>query len=174
MSFEILVRTLSPKLKGIAYRLNHSFTFFDEEDLYQEALLHLWEEFRAGTLSDKTTSYILQGCYFYLKNYIRTHKDKIIPLSIDVSSPGDEENSKEPLVLKDDNPQRYFDYLNDKLLAELIRNNGLTQCEKELLPFFAQGLTTREIGKRIGISHVRIVKIRKGIRRKCEKYLDKF
>jgi len=172
MTFEILVKTLSPKLKAIAYRLNHSFTFFDEEDLYQEALLHLWGEFKSGTLSDKTDSYILQGCYFYLKNYIRTHKDKIILLRIDTHSPEDEENPKEPLALKDDNPQRYFDYLNDKLLAELICNNGLKQREKELLPFFAQGLTTREIGRHLGISHVMVIKLTRAIREKCRKYLD--
>jgi DNA-directed RNA polymerase specialized sigma subunit len=58
------------------------------------------------------------------------------------------------------------------LLADVICNNGLTDKEKSLLPFFAQGLTTREIGGRIGISHVSIVKMRKTICEKCRKYLD--
>jgi RNA polymerase sigma factor (sigma-70 family) len=174
MSFELLVKRLSPKLKGIAYRLNHNNTFFNEEDLYHEALLHLWLKFGEKKLSDKTDSYILQGCYFYLKNYIRMHKDKITPLRIDMQAADADNNLQETLVIKDEKAEHYFDYLNDKLLAEVIQNNGLTSREKELLPFFAQGFTTREIGKRLGISHVRIVKMRKIIRKKCEKYLDRF
>ena len=172
MNFKLLVRRLSPKLKGIAFRLNHSFTFFNEEDLYQEAMVHLWEEFEAGTLSDKTDSYILQGCYFYLKNYIHTHKDKITPLRIDICITEDDENLGKTLVLKDEKSQHYFDYLNDKLLVEVIRNNGLTQREKELLPFFAQGLTTREIGRHLGISHVMVIKLTRAIREKCREHLD--
>jgi RNA polymerase sigma factor (sigma-70 family) len=173
MKFGLLVKRLSPKLKGISYRLNHSLTFFNEEDLYQEALVHLWNELNAGSLNDKTDSYILQGCYFYLKNYIRTHKDKIRPFSLDAHFEGEEGQNREPLSIKDERCERFFDYLNDKLLAEVICNNGLTKKEKKLLPLFSEGLTTREIGRRVGISHVRVIKMRREISRKCLKYLDK-
>jgi RNA polymerase sigma factor (sigma-70 family) len=173
MEFEFLIKRLSAKLKGISYRLNHNFTFFNEEDLYQEALLHLWNALNTGKLNDKTDSYILQGCYFYLKNYIRVHKDKIKPFSLDAHFENEEDQNRESLTIKDERCELFFDRLNDKLLAEVICNNGLTKKEKRLLPLFAEGLTTREIGRCVGISHVRVIKMRREISRKCLKYLDK-
>ena len=71
MSYPDLLKRLSPRLKGITHKLNGKFTFFNEEDLFQEAAVRLWQEFELGRLAGKTDSYILQGCYFHLKNYIR-------------------------------------------------------------------------------------------------------
>ncbi len=173
MEFEKLSKRLSPKMKGIAYRLNHRFTFFNDQDLFQEALIHLWENFTAGKLADKTDSYILQGCYFYLQNYIRTAKDKFVSFSLDIPISEEKNNFADCMLLKDEKSGDYFEHLNRKLLVEIIRNNGLTDRENELLPFFAEGMTVREIGKRVGVSHVRILKMRDEIRRKCRKHLDK-
>jgi len=172
MEFTRLVKRLSPKLKAIAYRLNHNHTFFNDEDLYQEALVHLWKLMQGKGLSDKTDSYILQGCYFHLKNYIRTHRDRIRPLHIEALTRDGEEASG-GFELKDEHAEGFFDRLNDSLLADVIRNNGLSPREKELLPLFSEGLTTREIGRRVGVSHVRVIKMRREISRKCRKYLDK-
>jgi len=172
MDFTRLVKRLDPKLKAIAYRLNHNHTFFNEEDLYQEALVHLWEQSKRHALEDKTDSFILQGCYFYLKNYLRTHKDRIRPLHIEAVTQG-EEGTSCGFELRDERAEGFFDGLNDRLLADVIRNNGLSPREKELLPLFAEGLTTRQIGKRVGLSHVRVIKMRREISRKCRKYLDK-
>lgn len=173
MTFEGLVKKLTPKLKGITHRLNGHFTFFNDEDLFQEALVHLWQDFRQGELEDKTDSYILQGCYFHLKNYIRTQKVKTVLLSLEVMA-GDEDGIgvKDTLWLQDENSTHFRDYLNDKLLTEAIHNNGFTNREKEVLMCCAQGLTTRDIGKRIGVSHVMVVKLMSGIRVKCRKYID--
>ncbi len=173
MEFEKLSKRLSSKMKGIVYRLNHCFTFFNDEDLFQEALIHLWEDFTAGKLADKTDSYILQGCYFYLQNYIRTAKDKFVSFSLDISINEEKNNFVECMLLKDEKSNDYFEHLNRRLFVEVIRNNGLTDREKGLLLFFAEGLTVREIGKRVGVSHVRVLKMRDEIRRKCRKYLDK-
>ena len=74
--FEEMLRKLSPTLRRITHKLNGHFTFFDEDDLFQEALEHLWMAFQDGSLGDKTDSYVLQGCYFHLKNYIRKTADK--------------------------------------------------------------------------------------------------
>ena len=60
MSFEELLEKITPTLKRITYRLNGHFSFFNDEDLFQEALMHLWVEFQQGKLNDKTDSYILQ------------------------------------------------------------------------------------------------------------------
>ena len=45
----------------------------------------------------------------------------------------------------------------------------LTRKEKEIVFFYLQGWTTREIGERLGISHVSIVKLEEKIREKCKK-----
>jgi len=173
MEFEKLIKRLTPKLRGIVYKLNHRFTFFNDDDLFQEALIHLWQEVRAGKLTDKTDSYVLQGCYFYLQNHIRTVKDKFSSFSLDLCFSGEDDNPAEFLALKGEKSDNYFEYLNKKLIIEVIRNNGLTPREKELLLFFAEGLTVREIGKRVGVSHVWVLKMRDEIRTKCWKYLDK-
>ena len=66
----------------------------------------------------------------------------------------------------------YLDYLHDKLLVEVIRNNGLLPREKKIIEFYARGFTTREIGCRLGLSHVRVIKLTRVIKQKCSKYLD--
>jgi len=174
MSFEELTKKLSSKLIGISYKVQRYPAFFDRSDLYQEALMQLWINFKQGKLSDKTESYILQGCYFHLKNYMRKTQDRIMPLSL---SQGQEEGGaafEETFLLKDHLQQDCRDFLSNKLLAETIYHNGLTKREKELLPFFMRGLTTREIGEKIGISHVRVIKLKRMIAKKCLKYLDIF
>lgn len=173
MTFEELVKKITPKLKGITHKLNGRFTFFNYEDLFQEALINLWQDFRDGALGDKTDSYILQGCYFHLKNYIRMQKLRTPLVSLEVAA-GNEEglNLKDTLWLQDERSKYYFDYLNDKLLAEAIHNNGFNKREKAALTFYAEGLTTRDIGKRLGVSHVMVVKLIARIRSKCRKYLD--
>jgi len=77
------------------------------------------------------------------------------------------------LSIEDYSARDYFQELNDKLLTETIRNNGLTDKEKYILSLCSQGLTTREMGKKIGVSHVRVVKLMAVIREKCGKYIDK-
>src|SRR5512136_452303 len=82
MTFEGMVEKYSPTLKRIAGKLKSRHVFFDDEDLYQEALLHLWNAHREGTIGDKTDSYILQGCYYHLKNHLRTLRDKSVYISL--------------------------------------------------------------------------------------------
>ncbi len=174
MTFEALVEKISPTLKRITRKLNRHFTAFNEEDLYQEALLRLWLDLKAGKFSDKTDSYILQGCYFHLKNYIRTKKPRRTMLSLDALA--DEEagvGSRQALYLQDEKYNHYREDLHCKLLAETIRNNGLGQREKDVLFLYAEGLTVREIGRRMGISHVSVIKLMHRDRHKCERYLDR-
>jgi RNA polymerase sigma factor (sigma-70 family) len=171
-NFEDIVKRIAPTLKRITYKLNGHFTFFNHEDLFQEALVHLWQDFQARKLSDKTDSYILQGCYFHLKNHIRKCKIKAKLVSID--SVVDENSAclKDAFYLQDESAKNYFDRLNNKMLAETIRNNGLSLREKDILFLYCDGLTTRQIGSRFGISHVRVVKLLAKIKEKCKKYRD--
>ena len=165
MSFDALIAKLSPTLKRITCKLNGHFTFMDDQDLLQEALIHLWCDFQIGKLDDKTDSYILQGCYFHLKNYIRKSQDSVIMLSL---------NS----IMEDDGP-----YLEELLIADNLASydgvetllqieamgSGISQRERDVLFFCLEGMTMREIGKKMGISHVSVVKIRNKIRERYQK-----
>ncbi len=85
---------------------------------------------------------------------------------------GQGKNSFEDLFLKDEKSPDLRDRLNDLLLAETIFNNGFTQREKTVLRFYAEGLTTRQIGVKLGVSHVSVVKMTNRIRQKSKKYKE--
>lgn len=173
MQFEGLVIKLSPKLKAIAHKLGLQYRLFDEKDFYQEELAHLWVNYESGKLSGKTDSYILQGCFFHLKNYIRKEFRKADVISLDSASDKDGQPAPDRLMPASDfDKTAYLLSLSDKLLADAILNNGLSTKEKEVLKFYAQGLTTRQIGGRLGVSHVSVVKMTKSIREKCRRYCD--
>lgn len=159
MYFEELVKKISPQLERITKKLNGYFTFFDEDDLFQEALIHLWFEFKKGKLYNKTNSYILQSCYFYLNNYIRKNKKNCNIYSLDIINDKDENTLTEIENL-----------LETKLLIEGIKNDGFTDREKRILLLSIEGFTVREIGKKLGISHVRVVKLKKRIKEKFGSY----
>lgn len=174
MSFEELNRKLSPTVKRIAYKLNGRYRSFSHEDLYQEAFLHLWNSFNAGKLADKTDSYILQGCYFHLKNYIRkvNENPNMVSLEMPVGQDEDGGNLEEILYLKFGAQEDCRNALHVKFLAEAIQNNGFSAREKRILIFLKDGLTMRDIGKRIGLSHVSVVKAVKLIRKKAREHID--
>jgi len=172
--FEILAKKLTPTLKRIAYRLNGHFTHFNHDDLFQESLVHLWNNFSSGKLEDKTDSYILQGCYFHLKNYIRKSRNYPGLMSLEeLLNYGDQENQDCTFLVEDKNCQDNRQVINNQMLADTIMNNGLTGKEKLILAFVRDGLTTREIGAKLGVSHVIVVRRMAEIRQKCQKYLDK-
>jgi RNA polymerase sigma factor (sigma-70 family) len=173
MSFEELRQKLSPTIKRIAYRLNGHYRSFNHDDLYQEATIHLWGNFLKGKLSDKTDSYILQGCYFHLKNYIRKVNERSNIISIDTALSANAEASVEDILGQYWACPDCRQDLHNKFLVQSIRNNGFNPKEKRLLDYFSRGLTTRDIGKRMGISHVSVVKMMRKVRAKSKKHLDK-
>lgn len=173
MGYEGLVKKFSPTITRIAYRLNGRYRSFNHDDLYQEALLHLWNDFKAGKLIGKTDSYILQGCYFHLKNYIRKVNERPNVISLDMPVNEEEGTCLEEVLpakfaIQEDSRRR----LHIKLLVEAIQNNGFSPREKRILLFLKEGLTTRDIGKRLGFSHVSVVKATKKIREKAKQHLD--
>ena len=163
-TFESFVKRLSPTIRRISRRLNGHFTFFNDDDLCQEALVHLWLLFRNGKLDDKTDSYILQGCYYHLKNHIRTSADKMNAVSLE--SPVDEDGTslKDLLASQD---TAIINGMEEKILLESMEKNELKDREKKVLDLSLAGLTTREIGAKLNISHVAVVKIRRRIKDKC-------
>jgi len=172
MSFEEMLNRIKPRLRAISRRLQRKYVLLSEQDLYQEAVLHLWEESRPNALCDKTESYVLQGCYFNLKNYIRKNRDKACLLSLENNLNAENEAPNLDDILPLEDRHSCFELVNAKLLTEKINNNGLTPREKEVFLLALEGLTTREIGARLGISHVRVVKLRAKIKDKCKKYVE--
>lgn len=165
MSFESLVKKISPTLKKITHKLNGHYTFFDDDDLYQEALMRLWIDFRDGALNDKTDSYIMQGCYYHLKNYIRKTQDNAVLLSLTEPIGEDGWTMEESLPAEETN---LLDYLDSKLQLERAGQKYLTERESDVLSLLMEGMTMREVGGKLGISHVMVLKIRNKIK---EKYL---
>lgn len=161
MTFENIIQRVSPKLKSIARNLNGRHSFIDEEDLFQEALIYLWNNSSAGKWNDKTDSYILQGCYFYLKNYLRKTEDKFKQVSL-------HDLTDEEAGLFSD--ARLINGMESSEVEEMLQGGGLTKREKQVLAFLSEGLTVRAIGKKIGVSHVMIIKIKGTLRRKLSGY----
>jgi len=166
MGFDELVKRISPVLKRITLKLKQA-GFMDEEDLYQEALIHLWNNFKSGCLVDKTDSYILQGCYFHLKNYLRKIRSKARVVNFEDLKSGDGDLNEAVFSIKRESVSAALDC---RMYIEEILNNGLSKREKDVFCFCVEGLTVREIGSRLGISHVMVVKIKKGMRKKLHKY----
>jgi len=128
--------------------------------------LHLWIRYKNNELDDKNDNYILQSCVFHLKNYLRKNRDKAVVVSLD--EPIDEDGTplRETLA---DNSEGLKASLEDELLIESIKSNGLTKREQQVLTLSLEGFTVREVGRRLGISHVRVVQIKNRIRSKCER-----
>lgn len=162
--FEETMKRLSPTLRRITYKLNGHFTFFDEDDLFQEALEHLWAAFENGSLSDKTDSYVLQGCYFHLKNYIRKTMDRVKLISIDLPIDEDGSTVEDTLTCPDNSAEGRCD---NTFLAETVKGRGLSEREERVLSLSLSGMTVREIGEELGVSHVMVVKIKGRIKIKC-------
>ncbi len=161
--FKTMVRRLSHTLKKITHRLNPHSSFIGEQDLFQEALIQVWNRFDAGGLDDKTDSYILQGCYFHLKNYLRKNQDR--PALVSMSSIMEQDGLEEVFFADD---LACYDYLEGVLEIEAIES-GMNEREKDVLFLSLEGMTTREIGKKLGVSHVSVVKTRNRIKENYER-----
>jgi RNA polymerase sigma factor (sigma-70 family) len=166
MKFDKIVKKLTPKLRGIAYRLNGKYTVLDHDDLYQEALAHMWEEFCAGKLEGKTDSYVLQGAYYHLKNHLRGLDDNTFFARLDEPVSEDGDTLGELIPAEDDGGYEAAE------TSELLDRCGLTDREQEILHLYADGLTVREVGDMVGISHVSVIKTIKRIREKAKKLIQ--
>lgn len=169
-NFEDLIRKFSPKLRGITHKLNGRFTFFDEDDLFQEALGHLWLYYNHNKLDNKTDSYVLQGCYFHLKNYIRKMMDKARHVSLQkLTEDGD--SALESFLGYED--RRIEENAEGLAISESEAAKRMTGRERAILKLSMDGATVREIGRRLGISHVMVLKIRKGMRKNLARIFNR-
>ncbi len=168
-NFEDFFQEIRMPLRIMVRRLNGHHQELDDEDLFQEASIHLWQRFCNNELVDKNKSYILKSCYFNLKNYLRNKSFSYRLTSLE--EPIDDSGT----TLKDVLPCEKglngdSDELEKSLLIEGIKKCGLTSREKEVLELFLQDLTTREIAKQLNVSHVRVVKLMASIKARYKKW----
>lgn len=166
-TFDILMGRLSPTLKRITHKLNGNFTFFSDEDLYQEAVMRMWTDYEGGKLSDKTDSYILQGCYYYLKNYLRVTLDKKKSVSLQALLDDGDGTIEDLLSAGGANAE---DEASEAIIIEEAGKNGSSAREREILSMSMDGMTVREIGEKLGISHVMVVKLKNKLKDRCAKF----
>lgn len=166
MEFDRLVKKFSSQIKHLADKSFIPFKIIDKEDLYQEMLYHLWERWRKGELIDKTDAYIIGSCYFHLKNYLRRFKEKTKLISLNEPL-GKEGTSLEELI--PGQTSLFEKKVDDVLFIHQMKIKELSRREKEVAELLEQGYTLREIGKKLSISHVRVLKIKKNIGKKFKK-----
>jgi len=171
MNFEAIYKKFSIPIAKLAKKSRSYSNFIDEKDIAQEMLLHLWQECRSGKFQDKTDSYIIQSLWFCSRNYLRKKRDRGSFVSLDESVNGEGITLKD--IIPDDSPP-FTEELENKMFIQRVRNNGLTKREKEVFTLCLEGYNLRSIGKRLGISHVRVFKIRRNLREKISPRSEKW
>jgi len=166
MDFETLLKKISPRLKRIAKSHSGHGFFIDEEDLYQEMCIHLWKNYKDGKPTGINKAYIVRGCEFHILNYLRKEREKARIVSLE--EPLDEDGNTLEDILPDTR-ESLDKFIDRDLTIEDIKNNGLTTREKEVFSLLLNGLTVREAGKELGISHVMVVKVKNRIIKKWQK-----
>jgi RNA polymerase sigma factor (sigma-70 family) len=166
MDFTTLFKKISPKLRIIARAHKGRIHFLDEDDLYQEMCYHLWEKFRGGMPEGINESYIIKGCEFYLSNYIRTQRDNATFISLEQPISENGETLMDILPYREEPLSRY---LEKKILIDYVRNNGFTQREKNVFFLLAEGYTAREVGQKLGISHVMVLRYKNNLIEKLQR-----
>ena len=169
MNFGILLKRISPGLKRLARRLTRGHNihgFFDEEDLYQEMCIHLWNNFKNGVPDNLNDAYIIKGCEFYIRNYLRKKREKAYVISLE--KPLNENGDTLKNILTD--KREPLDRLVDKKMTIAdIRSNGCNEREEKVFSLLLTGYTVREVGERLGISHVMVVKHKKKTLKKWQR-----
>jgi len=166
MEFSELVKKFSPRIKQLAARIPPFSQAIDQEDLYQEMLFHLWERWKNGEFEDKTDGYIIGSCYFHLKNYLRKFREKAKLVSL--QEPLGEDGIPLEELIPDQKPL-ISERWDDAIFIQQMKEKELTRREKEVTELLCQGYTLREIGTKLGISHVRVLKIKENIGKKFKK-----
>lgn len=166
MGFKSLLDKISPILKRIARRHSLYGAACFEDDLYQEMCLHLWNNFGDGLPAGCNYSYIIKSCQFHLLNYLRKERIKARLVSLEQCINEEGQTLKELLP---DTGEPIDRCLERNISIYDILNNGFSPREKEVFSLLLTGLTVREAGKRLGISHVMVLKCKKSIAKKWQR-----
>ncbi len=165
MNFKEILKELTPKFISISLQLNKNSNGYDLNDLVQEMSMHLLEKWNKGEIEGYTKSYILQSCWFHIKNYLRKINKKIKTISLDDIVDGTDVCLCEMI---EDGSESVYDIVNFKITVDNILSNGLTKREKEVFLLTLEGHTLREMGEILDISFVRVSKIENNIKKKVK------
>ena len=165
MNFNTLFTRISPRLKRIARNRNSCGFFIDQDDLYQEMCVYLWDNFKDGVPAGINNTYIIRGCEFYISNYLRKKREKVVILSL--NKPIDKNGGSLENILAETNVALDKSVVNE-ITIDQIKKNGLTKREKEVFALLLKGYTAREAGKELGISHVMVIKFKQRIIKKWQ------
>ena len=160
MLFE--VPSIKEQLAAIVQRVSWNPSW--DDDLMQEALIHLWRlEEREP---ERTLSWYLQSCQFRLQHYIATGRSvdswKRSRQRISLFAQDDEEEEGErPLPHYYCATSAVSDVSAKEMLCLLQEN--LPQLYVAVLAQLSDGLSSREIGQKLGVSHKTILRYRRQI-----------
>lgn len=162
MDFRILLKKITPALRYIA-RKHLLLGFYDEDDLYQEMCLYLWQHYGQGLPIGINESYVIKGCEFHIQNFLRKGRPRVTLSSLD------ELINAEGVTLGDileDKKEAPGLNMADRLTVDEIKAIGLTDKERAVLSYLLKGYTVREAAGELDISHVMVLKHKKAIIKK--------
>ena len=162
--FEELLERIAPHMRRLASRTAVDPRTADEEDLFQEMAVHLWERWRKGALAGKSDAYIVRGCWFHLLNFLRRLRAREEMVSLE--SLGEEAWRCGAWMSSRSFPSD--EEVETAVLQRMADEVGLTERERMVAELLLQGYTLREVAQKLGVSHVRVLRIRRNIARKFE------
>jgi RNA polymerase sigma factor (sigma-70 family) len=162
MDFKILLKKITPALKYVA-RKHLLYGFYDEEDLYQEMCLFLWQNYANGLPIGINEAYVIKACEFHIQNFLRKGRPKASLSSMEnlISTGG--LTLGDILEDKKTDPESEIDC---KLTIDNIKGIGLSDKERLVVSCLLKGYTVREIAKEMNCSHVMVIKHKKNIIKK--------
>jgi RNA polymerase sigma factor (sigma-70 family) len=131
------------------------------EDLMQEALIHLWQV--QEQTPGQTRNWYLQNCRFHLLHYLALGRSLDSPKRrASQVHPSDHEEELDDWLDRFEGDDTVLQDVSARDMLESL-SKLLSQREMSILQWLAEGLGTREIAKRLGISHPMVIKHRRKI-----------
>ena len=159
MLFNAVLQRISSRLKAIAHKYTGYCMFIDNDDLFQETSLHLWDRYQKGEIAGKNDAYLVQSCKFHILNYLRKNKPGVLLVSMDELMSDDGDTLKD--TIPDIKAQPIASTVSDEMQVAEIRDSSASDKETTIMKLLEEGHTVREIGKKLGISHVMVIKYKK-------------
>ncbi len=131
------------------------------DDLMQEGLIHLWQVEKQ--LPEQSLSWYLQSCQFHLRHYLDTgrsvdswkRRQLRVPLSIE------EDDEAEPLLIHVCDSTAVAETSAQEMFRLLLKR--LPALQQAVLAYLADGLSSREVGLKLGVCHKTIARHRRQI-----------
>jgi DNA-directed RNA polymerase specialized sigma24 family protein len=152
-------RQTHQSLRRIVGRIAANATL--QEDLMQEALLHLWQQ--EIQRPDQKLSWYLQGCRFHLNNYISRGRSVDSAKRRSTTAAGSMNGSDMEALLDESEfgGAAFAAVCARDMVAQL--SNWMPPIERQIVGYLADGLTIREIAGRLDVSHTAVIKHRRKI-----------